>query len=346
MIKAQSNSFAPSQFEIEEMNQAILADSNLSMLLSWFGEPESLYSQYKRNIHQADSIWQADQNALKFMDIGVTEKFELIPLVDWFTANDSFIGESGVSYLIRTDEAKILFDLGLNPEDVHPSPLLHNMVQLGISIEDIDIIVISHNHGDHIGGSKWTEKNTFSLTNYQLNLDDLPVYTPNEMTYPGLSPKYTPKPTRISKGVATIGVIHKPVFVIDIAEQALAVNVKNRGIVVISGCGHQSIKNILERTDVLFKEPIYGILGGFHYPIEEKRNITWLYKYILVDKLPWERLTIDDIYYNLSLLKDKDVRMVGISGHDSCDKSIELFKKEFGKNYQDIVVGRKITLND
>lgn len=346
IIIAQSDRFVPSQPEIEEMNKAILADSNLSKLFSWFGEPESLYSDYKRNLHQADSIWQADQNTLKFLDIGVTEKFEFIPLVDWFTANDSLIGESGVSYLIRTDEATILFDLGLNSENVHPSPVLHNMAQLGISIEDIDIIVISHNHDDHIGGSKWTENNTFSITNHQLNLDDIPVYTPNEMTYPGLSPKYTPKPTRISKGVATIGVIHKPVFVIDIAEQAIAVNVKDRGIVVISGCGHQSIKNILERTDILFKEPIYGILGGFHYPIEENRNITWLYKYILVDKLPWERLTMNDIDYNINLLKDKGVRLVGISGHDSCDKSIELFKKEFGKNYQDIVVGQKITLNN
>lgn len=343
---AQVDKFTPSQSEIEYMNKAIQADSNLSKLLSWFGEPESLYYNYKRNTFLSDSIWQYDQEHLKRLEIGTTEKFELIPLVDWFTADDGFIGESGVAYLIKTDEVTILFDLGLNADNTDPSPLLKNMSKLGISIDDIDIIVISHNHGDHVGGGKWSGTNTFSFTNYQMDLKDIPVYTPNEMNYPGLSPEYTPKPVKISKGVATIGVIHKPSFVIDIAEQALAINVKDKGIVVISGCGHQTIEKILERTSLLFDEPVYGILGGFHFPMEECRNITWIYKYVVVDKLPWERLTVDDIYYNINLLKNNRVKCVGISGHDSSDKSIELFTKEFGDNYIDLVVGQKITLNE
>lgn len=346
LLNAQIDYFTPSQAEIEEMNKAMQADSNLSKLFSWFGEPESLYNNYKRNLFLADSIWQYDQKNLKYLDIGETEKFEIIPLVDWFTANDSLIGESGVAYLIRTDETTILFDLGLNADNTHPSPLLHNMSKLGITVDDIDMIVISHNHSDHIGGSRWNKSNSFSFTNYQLDLKDMPVFTPNEMTYPGLNPKHTPKPIKISKGVATVGVIHKPSFVIDIAEQALVINVKNKGIIVISGCGHQSMKNILERTSILFEEPIYGILGGFHYPMEEGRNINWIYKYFVVDKLSWERLTIDDIYYNINLLKTNGIKLVGVSGHDSSDKSIELFKKEFGEKYVDIIVGQKITLNE
>jgi len=346
LTNAQTDKFTPSTSETEEMNEAIQADSNLSKLFSWFGEPESLYSNYKRNLHLADSIWQSDQQNLKRLDIGETEKFEFIPLVDWFTANDSLIGESGVAYLIRTDETTILFDLGLNTKNTDPSPLLHNMSKLGITVDDIDIIVISHNHGDHIGGSRWNSSNSFSLTNHQLDLNDMSVFTPNEMTYPGLNPKHTPKPVKISEGVATIGVIHKPSFVIDIAEQALAVNVKDKGIIVISGCGHQSMKNILERTGILFNEPVYGILGGFHYPMKEERNITWLYKYLVVDKLPWERLTVEDIYQNINLLKSYNVNLVGISGHDSSNESIELFKKEFGDKYVDIIVGQKITIND
>jgi hypothetical protein len=53
---------------------------------------------------------------------------------------------------------------------------------------------------------------------------------------------------------------------------------------------------------LLFEEPIYGVLGGFHYPVDEGRNITWQYKYFVVDKLPWEKLTIDDVNKNIELL--------------------------------------------
>jgi 7,8-dihydropterin-6-yl-methyl-4-(beta-D-ribofuranosyl)aminobenzene 5'-phosphate synthase len=141
-------------------------------------------------------------------------------------------------------------------------------------------------------------------------------------------------------------VIHNPVFFIDIAEQALAINVKDKGIIVISGCGHQSMKKILERSDLLFDQPVYAVLGGFHYPVEEGRNIGWIYKYVVVDKLPWERLTVEDVNDNIALLMAKDVQLAGLSGHDSCDKSIAAFKKAFGDNYVDIKVGQKIIISN
>jgi metal-dependent hydrolase (beta-lactamase superfamily II) len=307
---AQNNPSELTQDEINTMNAAIKADSNLSEFIGWFGEPVDLYKKYKTNLSRADSIWKNDQQVIKKLkDIGTTRHFEMIPLIDWFTSEDSLIGESGVSYLIRTDEVTILFDLGLNTRDENPSPLQRNMNRLGIKQEDIDIIVISHNHGDHVGGDKWEGKNTFSFTNYQPQLKQMPVYTPGKMTYPGLYPIYTALPTKIAKGAATIGVIHNPVFFTDIEEQALAINVEDKGIIIISGCGHQSIEKILQRTNLLFDEPLYGILGGFHYPIEEGRNITWVYKYIVVGKLPWERLTVEDIRTRGQSLRVAAVRM-------------------------------------
>lgn len=334
----------PNQSEIKEMNEAIQADSNLAKVISWYGDPVMQYSNYKRNLFHADSIWHNAQKMLPAMDIGTTNKLEIIPLIDWFTANDSLIGESGSSYLIKTDDATILFDLGLNDKQIHPSPLLQNMSYLGIEIDDIDILVLSHNHNDHVGGTKWYQNNTFSFTNYQMELNGISVFTPDKMTYPGLTVNYTPNPTQLAKGVATIGVIHQPVFMTDIKEQALAINVKNKGIVVLVGCGHQTMKKIVERTKILFEEPLYGVLGGFHYPIEEKRNIKWIHKYFVVGKLPWERLTIDDVYANIKLLKSNGVSVVGLSGHDSCDKSIEAFRNEFKESYYDITVGQKIVI--
>ncbi len=331
--------------EINTMNAAVKADTNLSKVIGWFGEPVDLYEKYKINLWKADSIWKNDQRTIKKLkNLGTTIRFEMIPLIDWFTGDDSFAGEAGVSYLIKTDEATILFDLGDNTKNENPSPLQRNMIRLGIKPEDIDIIVISHNHGDHVGGDKWAENNTFSLTSYQLPLKQMPIYTPVEMTYPGLKLAYIPKPTKIARGVSTLGVIHNPVFFADIGEQAIAVNVENKGIVIISGCGHQSIEKILLRAEMLFNEPIYGVLGGFHYPLEVERNISWIQKYVVVGKLPWEQLTVDDIKKNCEFLKARNIKLVGLSAHDSSDGSIAIFIQEFPVEYVNIKVGEKISL--
>ncbi|WP_430814923.1 MBL fold metallo-hydrolase [Carboxylicivirga sp. RSCT41] len=333
------------QAELDEMTRALEADTSLAKFIGWHDDPETLYHNYKTNQHMADSIWRSDQATLSRMDIGETETFELIPLIDWFTDSDSLQGENGVSYLIKTDEATILFDMGLNPMAMHPSPLLHNMKKLGVSMDSIDLVVLSHTHADHVGGPEWSMKNTFSLSNYQIQLDDLPVYTPKPMTYPGLSPQYTPKPAKMAKGVATIGVINNPIFLNNIAEQALAINVKGKGLVIISGCGHQSIEKIVQRTDLLFDKPMHGMIGGFHFPMTESRNITWIYKYFVVNKMPWERLSDEDINYNIGLLKNKGVEFIGFSGHDSCDRSLSLFEAAFGEGFTRIVVGQTISLH-
>jgi hypothetical protein len=60
--------------------------------------------------------------------------------------------------------------------------------------------------------------------------------------------------------------------------------------------------------------------------------------------MPGEFLTEDDINNTINLLKQKGVQVAGISGHDSCDRSIGMFRSEFEDSYIDIVVGNKIDL--
>ncbi len=343
---AQSTSQILSADELTNLQTALEKDTNLVQMIDYFGkDPVELYEQYKMAVKRSDSIWQHDQNTLAHFDnIGVTEHLEILPLIDWFTEDESLAGEAGVSYLIKTDQATILFDLGLNPNNEDPSPLLRNMEKLGVAIGDIDIIVISHNHGDHTGGGKWSKQNTFSFTGHQLDLGEKQVYTPETMTYPGLEPIYAPKPVKISEGVGTTGVIPSPLFFSDIGEQALVVNVKDQGIVVISGCGHQTMEKLVQRSELLFDEPIYGILGGFHLPISVGRNIGVFYQYLVTGHLPWEPLTREDVEDNIKLLKKTGVKIVGISAHDSCDESIELFREAYQDSYKEIVVGRAISL--
>ena len=66
---------------------------------------------------------------------------------------------------------------------------------IGVAMDDIDTIFISHNHADHVGGLKWSRLKTFSVTNHQVNLGQKRVYTLIPMTYPGLTPIDAKDPT-------------------------------------------------------------------------------------------------------------------------------------------------------
>ncbi len=339
---AQSNTEDNS--EIETMMNYFETDTLFAKYVNWFGgEPLKLYNNFKVNKQLADSTFNHEQENINLLsNIGYTNNFEMLPLIDWFTKNDSLEGEAGVSYLIKTDDTTILFDVGLNSKQKDPSPLLNNMKDLNVNIDDIDIIVISHPHGDHTGGGKWAEQNTFSLTTHQLDLGKKQVYTPIPMTYPDLEPIHTPNSVKIAKGVATIGVIDCPMFHGNVKEQAIAINVKDKGVIVVSGCGHQTIERILQRTEKLFNDPIYGLLGGFHLPISVGRNIGKIYQYFITNRFPWIPYTKEDVRNDISSLKQRNVKYVGISGHDTCDSSIVMFKEEFKSSYIDIIVGENI----
>ena len=289
---------------------------------------------------------QADIRKIK--DLGTTKSLEVIPLIDWFISGNDLKGEGGVSYLVKTDDCSILFDVGFNEKKTDPSPLMHNMKQLGIIKKDFDTIVISHNHPDHVGGMKWQKQKSFSLSNKQIDLKGKAIYTPVPMTYPGLDAICTENPFNIAKGVATTGVIaNQDFFMGRILEQALAINVEGKGIVLIVGCGHQTIPKILERAKTLFKEPIYGILGGLHYPVTDSRikilgiNVQ---RYLGTCRLPWKPITMDLVHENIALLKELDPGIIGLSGHDSCDASLEAFREAFPEVYTDIKVGGKIII--
>lgn len=314
----------------------IWEDSKLAEKLASFRE-----AKQKTEIQWQRSTFQ------KIEDLGTTNYLEILPLIDWHTSRDNLKVEAGVSYLVKTDENSILFDVGLNDEQSDPSPLLHNMKQLGITTDDFDIIVISHNHGDHVGGDKWSKKQTFSLTNVQIDLGDKRVYTPIPMTYPRLKPIHAKDPTVIAKGVATIGTISNSIWLPDGVhleqEQALAVNVEGKGIVLIVGCGHQTLPKILKRTDSLFEEPICGVVGGLHLPVEggpyEIMGMT-PHKYFGTGKLPWQPITTDELKENIELLKKRSPKVVSLSPHDSSKASIEAFRNAFPTAYKDVEVGK------
>lgn len=130
-------------------------------------------------------------------------------------------------------------------------------------------------------------------------------------------------------------------------EQALAVNVEGKGIVLISGCGHQTLPKIIERAEALFDEPIYGMIGGLHYPVTDAR-LVWkgikIQMYYGTGKVPWEPITMEEVQNNIEFLRKRNPGVVGLSSHDSCDGSVEAFRSSFPGIYKDIRVGEKIVI--
>jgi 7,8-dihydropterin-6-yl-methyl-4-(beta-D-ribofuranosyl)aminobenzene 5'-phosphate synthase len=218
------------------------------------------YVDFSSGRQRVDKFYK-DARVEKIRNLGSTKTLEILPLVDWYTDRGDFKGEAGISYLVKTDESLILFDVGMNKENEDPSPLLYNMKKLGIDLEKIDIIVISHNHVDHTGGYKWSSKKSFSLTNHQIDLGKKRVYTPVPMTYPGLMPVCADQPTILSKGVTTTGTLPSYLFFAGwTPEQSLAINVAGKGIVLVGWAPNSSL--LTERVGQLFDEAMVGIVGG------------------------------------------------------------------------------------
>lgn len=155
----------------------------------------------------------------------------------------------GFSCYIVAPDKNILFDTGW---DGHL--LLKNMGKLSISPQDIDILVLSHQHWDHIGGLP-----TLMDTN-----PNLEIYVPSgfsanlkkDMSSRCLLLHEVKGPQEICRGVCTTGELGK-----EIKEQSLVLD-SGRGLYVVAGCAHPGLAEILDSASVF--GDVAGIIGGLH----------------------------------------------------------------------------------
>lgn len=306
--------------------------------------------QGKRKAQQIISEFQVR----RFEDIGATRSLKILPLIEYHTADPDLLTEVGVSYLVETDQHRILFDVGQNARAENPSPLQRNMQALGVDLADIDLVFISHNHFDHVGGQSWAAKNTFSLGTEQLPFPNpgTEAIVPDPMTYPGLNPVFATEPMLIGNGVgttglATTGVIPRQLAIGWIEEHSLVINVQGLGGVLIVGCGHQTLPNLLQRYHQAYSEPLYGIIGGLHFPVPDGRidigPINAQRRFASGDGL-FSPLGMDDVHRQLAMLEQLDLGVIGIGGHDSSDEVIAMAKKQFGEAYRYVRVGEQIVI--
>ena len=273
---------------------------------------------------QVEHEWQTTPNFAPQLE--ATTRLEIIPLYEEARKDESFDFGHGVSYLIRTDSATILMDLGNNPvESVH-LPSLQNMQSLEIPWEEIDAVVISHPHPDHIGGIKAWQDNTLSFGDFAGDVNELPIYVPASITYAGATLIQSSEPTLVSKDIATTGLIAYPeVFPISLFsakgyEQGLVIHVAGQGLVMITGCGHPTMEKLVLRAETLFGEQVIGVVGGLHY----------------------EKVSMEEVQPHSHFLESRQPKLIALSPHDSSPEALEAFQSAFSEAYRFIKVGEAI----
>jgi 7,8-dihydropterin-6-yl-methyl-4-(beta-D-ribofuranosyl)aminobenzene 5'-phosphate synthase len=223
-------------------------------------------------------------------------------------SGDALRAEHGFSCLVTVEKAgrrtRILFDAGLTPDG-----LVENMRRLEIAADEIDVVVLSHGHWDHTTGMHGLVRELGS-TNVPVLIHP-EFWSRRRVAIPGRGEIELPTTSRSALEGAGFDIVEErqPSFLLDgsllvtgevdrttefergfaiheaqrdgrwqpdpliLDDQALVVSVRGRGLVVLTGCGHSGIVNILRYVRKLTGEDrIHAVVGGFHLggPLFEK----------------------------------------------------------------------------
>jgi 7,8-dihydropterin-6-yl-methyl-4-(beta-D-ribofuranosyl)aminobenzene 5'-phosphate synthase len=213
---------------------------------------------------------------------------------------DALLAEHGFSALITIarngGERRVLFDSGLTPDGA-----AENMRRLTLSPKDIEAIVLSHGHFDHTTGMDGLTR-ALGRTNLPVIIHP-EFWTQRRLLLPGREPFEIPSTSRSALLGAGFDIVEdkQPSFLLDrsllitgevdrttefekgfpvhqakrngewqpdpliLDDQAAVLNVRDKGLVVLTGCGHAGIVNILRYAKELTNtERIYAVIGGFH----------------------------------------------------------------------------------
>jgi len=209
------------------------------------------------------------------------------------------LAEHGFSMLIRVfNEGKsnsVLFDTGGSAEGI-----VENTKRMSISLSEVEGIVLSHGHYDHFGGLLSTVK-AINKVNLPIIVHEDMFETRGTRRSNGTIRRYTKFPTEAQLSPARIVRTKRPSLIADSMvcitgeiprktsfetgytqhkafvsgawksdplirdERAIAINIKGKGLVVLSGCAHAGIINtIAYAQQITGTEKVHAVMGGFH----------------------------------------------------------------------------------
>ena len=229
----------------------------------------------------------------------MTPGLTLTVLVDNNTLTDRyFTGEPGLSFLLETGGKKILFDTG------YSGVFLANADRMGISMRDLDAVVLSHGHLDHSGGlgtlvrhlteamieeiphnvpeliahpACFYPKEKLPLLNigslldeseirrqFPVNLSSRPVWITDDLVFLGEIPRKVPF-EKNDPGKRRILMPDGRKEPDRLLDDSAIVFRSDEGLVIITGCSHAGICNIAEYgREICGETRVIGIIGGLH----------------------------------------------------------------------------------
>lgn len=187
------------------------------------------------------------------------KRFEMKKIDNWslLTVFDNYRSQKnletgwGFSCLLEVSGDRILFDTGANG-----TTLLSNMEELEIDPQSLDAVFLSHRHGDHTAGLPAVLEENANVTVYLLQ--SFPQRIKQEVQQAGAEMVEVSSSQRIMPGVISTGPLPGPP-----QEQSLMINTE-RGLVIVTGCAHPGIVNIVKKAKKMTGEDVYLVLGGFH----------------------------------------------------------------------------------
>jgi 7,8-dihydropterin-6-yl-methyl-4-(beta-D-ribofuranosyl)aminobenzene 5'-phosphate synthase len=304
----------------------------------------ALAGRYAAGVARADKSWPGQVEA-RLRDLGEVDEVSILPLVERQVPEASGLrGEPGVSYLIRAGGRRVLFDSGLSGGKP-VSALAHNARALGEVLGDLDAVVISHLHADHVGGLRAMRQHTFSFSAEPLEPRGVPAYVPTQMRHPRADVAVTTVPAVIGPGMAVLPPLPRMLFWIGyIAEQALVVNVRGFGLVLISGCGHPRIEQILTVTERVLDVPIRAVVGGLHLPVHPAGTPLIPQAVLGNPHPPWQPISERDAEHVLDEIGARGPKLIALSSHDSTPWTYDAFTRRFGDRYRTLHAGEDLRI--
>lgn len=214
-------------------------------------------------------------------------------LYDAFGPPSELKKDWGFSALIEYQGKRILFDTGDNADI-----FAHNVKAKKVDLSKLDFVVISHRHGDHIGGIPYLlqvnpgVKIYAPKENFGIFGSSLPgsFYRRNEALpaerryFDGKPPQtlafgdawdrhfeLVEKTTEVAPGLFLIALVSTNPGTLELRELSLAIKTP-RGLVIVVGCSHPGIEKILEAATAIDPH-IHLIAGGMHLVVTPDAEI-------------------------------------------------------------------------
>lgn len=279
--------------------------------------------KFRRNLERATRSNEGRIAAAAALELPALASLSLTVLSEW-EAEPGFRNEAGVSYVLRSDRGAILFDVGFGAQS---GVVVENARKLGFTLADVDALVISHLHLDHMGGYEAQKAGAVAVPAELGSPEGKDCFVPDEAGAGGFSRHVVDSPRILAPGIATTGPLARALFFFGyIEEQVLVARLETGGLAVITGCGHPTIEVILEMVGRLSDEPVHTVAGGLHFPLRRSRLRMWgleAQTFFGTGKPPWRPIDEHDLDHAISVMNRAGVKRLLVSAHDSDDHAIE-----------------------